>query len=74
MENIINIGVIGTGRIGKLHTENLVQSVPDAKVYAVADVVMSDQIRDWAKGLGIENVYDDPDKIINDPAIDAVII
>jgi len=74
MENIINIGVIGTGRIGKLHTENLVQSVPDAKVYAVADVVMSDQIRDWAKGLGIENVYDDPDKIINDPAIDAVFI
>lgn len=70
----VSIGVIGTGRIGKLHTENLVMSVPDAKVVAVADVVMNDQIREWAAGLGIEKVYTDPYSLINDPEVAAVFI
>ena len=34
----ISVGVIGTGRIGKLHLENLAVRIPSAEVLAVADV------------------------------------
>lgn len=70
----INVGVIGARRIGKLHTENLVNSVSDASVVAVADVMMNPELEQWAKDLGIENTYTDPDRIINDPSIEAVFI
>lgn len=70
----LNIGVIGTGRIGKLHSENLVNSVRAAKVVAVADVMMNPEMRAWARGLGIQNAYDDPQKILDDPDITAVFI
>ena len=53
---ILKIGVVGCGRIGKLHTENLVFSVKGAEVAAIADVMMDDAKREWAKGLGIEKV------------------
>lgn len=74
MGNKINVGVIGAGRIGKLHTENLIHSVPDAKVIAIADIMMNAELEQWAKDLGIENVYTDPDMIINNDEIEAVFI
>jgi len=73
MKNL-QIGVIGVGRIGKLHCENLVYSVPNAKVTAVADPCMTEEIRQWAEDLGITNCYKEADRIINDPSIDAVFI
>ena len=69
----IKVGVIGAGRIGKLHTENLVRSLPQVKVVAVADV-FADNIKEWATELGVEKVYADYHDILNDKEIDAVII
>ena len=69
----VKVGVIGAGRIGKLHTENLVKFVPQAKVVAVADV-FADKIKEWAEDLGIEKVYSDYHDILADKEIDAVII
>lgn len=74
MNGKVRIGVIGTGRIGKLHINNLCTAVPRAKVEAVADIVMNDDIRLWANSLGIEKVYSDPESIMTDPEIDAVFI
>lgn len=71
--NKITLGVIGAGRIGKLHTENILYNVPYARVKSVADVY-ADKVRDWANGLGIKNVYSDYREILNDPEIDAVLI
>ena len=70
----VNIGLIGAGRIGKLHGENLAFSVPQAELCAVADPIMNEEIRAWAAGLGIQNCYEDPCDIITDPNIDAVFI
>lgn len=74
MSKKVRIGLLGTGRIGKLHAENLAHSVTEAELYAVADVVMNDEIREWAKGLGIQKCYDNAEMIFNDPSIDAVFI
>jgi myo-inositol 2-dehydrogenase/D-chiro-inositol 1-dehydrogenase len=66
--------LLGAGRIGRLHGENLARSVPDAILTAVADPYISDEYRAWARGLGIENCYEDPENIFTDPSIDAVFI
>lgn len=70
----VRIGLIGTGRIGKLHGDNLAHSVSGAELCAAADPLMNEEIKSWAYGLGIDNCYDNPDKIIEDPEIDAVFI
>ena len=68
------IGLIGAGRIGKLHGENLAYSVPEADLYAVADPFMNDTTKEWAQNLGVKKCYDDPEMILKDPEIDAVFI
>ncbi len=68
-----NVGIIGAGRIGKLHAENLVHCVPQANVVAIADV-FADNIKAWANDLGIEKVYSDYHDILKDKEIEVVLI
>ncbi|MDF2656565.1 MAG: oxidoreductase domain protein [Bacillota bacterium] len=74
MKKELKIGMIGAGRIGKLHGDNLAHSVSDARLVSVADVYLNDDMRAWAKGLGVEKVSADPGDIINDKDVDAVFI
>ncbi len=71
---MIRVGIIGTGRIGQVHMRSIATGVPDAKVVAVADPYVSDAAKALAQSFGIENIYTDYKKIIDDPAIDAVLI
>lgn len=73
MDKKIVLGIIGAGRIGKLHAENVVNNFVDVKVKAIADVY-ADNIKDWAANLGIENVYADYHDILNDSEINTVLI
>lgn len=70
----LKIGVLGAGRIGKLHITNLVQAVPDAQVVAIADPFLNDETIAWAAELGVTNCSKDPEVIFADPAIEAVFI
>jgi myo-inositol 2-dehydrogenase / D-chiro-inositol 1-dehydrogenase len=71
----VRVGVIGTGRIGKIHADNIAKKLgAQAELVAVADVFLNDGIKEWAKSIGVTNVYEDYKKIIEDPTIDAVII
>jgi myo-inositol 2-dehydrogenase / D-chiro-inositol 1-dehydrogenase len=69
----IKLGVIGTGRIGKVHIATLVQNVPQAEVVAVADVNL-DSAKEVAGQFGIESVYSNYIDVINHPGVDAVVI
>lgn len=73
MAKKIRVGVIGAGRIGKIHTENIKYFIPDAEVKAVSDINI-DGIKDWAAGLGIPKIVNDYKEILKDPDIDAVLI
>ena len=73
MSKKLRIGIIGAGRIGKLHANNLVSRVKDAELVAVSDVY-EPAAKDLAEKLGIANYYSDYHKILEDPAIDAVFI
>ncbi len=69
----LNIGVIGAGRIGKVHAENLAARVPGASVGAIADVVLA-SAQEVAAKLHIPKVSADYQDILRDPAVDAVAI
>lgn len=73
MSNKLRIGIIGAGRIGKLHANNLVSRVKDAELVAVSDVY-EPAAKDLAEKLGIANYYSDYHKILEDPTIEAVFI
>jgi myo-inositol 2-dehydrogenase / D-chiro-inositol 1-dehydrogenase len=66
------VGVIGIGRIGRMHTKNLVHAVPDAYVKAVVSRTQVDPA--WADALGIPVRSTNVDKILKDPEIEAVVI
>ncbi|EIW18837.1 MULTISPECIES: inositol 2-dehydrogenase [Pelosinus] len=74
MTKQLKIGIIGMGRIGKLHGNNLAFSVPNSKIEAVADLFLNDEMRAWAQGLGVQKIYNNPAQIFSDPAIEAVFI
>ena len=71
---MINIGIIGAGRIGKVHLESISYRVKDATVKAVADPFMNDETRAFIEGFGVKEIYSDYHKILEDPAIDAVLV
>ncbi len=72
-EKILRFGVIGAGRIGKIHAENLANRVPGAEVAAIADVNL-EMAQEAAARLRIPAVYADYHQILADPNIDAVAI
>ncbi len=71
---MINVGIIGAGRIGKVHCESIMRYVKNATVKAVADPFLNDETIEWAKSLGIEEFYTDYHKILEDNDIQAVLI
>ena len=73
MSKKLRIGIIGAGRIGKLHANNLVSRVKDAELVAVSDVY-EPAAKDLVEKLGIANYYSDYHKILVDPTIEAVFI
>jgi len=73
MKKPIIFGVIGAGRIGKIHAENLATRIPDAKVKIIADVVI-DAAQEVAERLHIPVTTADYNEILADPEIDAVAI
>ena len=71
---MLKIGIIGAGRIGKVHSESITYHVKDAVVAAIADPFMNDDTKAWAEGLGIPSISKDYHDILNNPEIDAVLI
>lgn len=70
MKKII-LGVIGAGRIGKLHTNNIIKHNPQFHIKMIADPQI-DEV--WAKSTSIPHVTKDFNDIINDKEIQAVLI
>lgn len=71
---MVTVGIIGAGRIGKVHIQSISTQVPNARIKTVADPFMNDQTAAWAKSMGVENTTKDYKEILADPEIDAVLI
>ncbi len=69
----ITVGVIGAGRIGKVHTMSMANQLPNVRIKWIADY-KEDVIGDWIYQYGIEHKTGNHLDILNDPEVDAVLI
>jgi myo-inositol 2-dehydrogenase/D-chiro-inositol 1-dehydrogenase len=69
----INFGIIGAGRIGKVHAETLAFRLPEVRIVAIADVCR-ESAQAVASRCGIPVVANSSDEILADPRVDAVLI
>ena len=69
----INVGIIGAGRIGRVHAETLAYRLPQVKPIAITDVNAA-AAQEVASRLGIPKVAASAAELFADPAIDAVLI
>jgi myo-inositol 2-dehydrogenase/D-chiro-inositol 1-dehydrogenase len=73
MNRRVNIAVIGTGRIGSVHTRNLVRSIHEANVVAICDIRL-EVAQAFADELGVERVVKDYHELLEDKNIEALLI
>ena len=71
---MVTVGIIGAGRIGKVHTESICNYVRNARIKTVADPFLKEETAAWMKSMGVEQTVSDYHEILNAPEIDAVLI
>lgn len=69
----VRVGIIGAGRIGKIHADNLLR-MAEAEVVAISDLFAGEELKAWAGERGIGIVTSDSAELIRHPDIDAVFI
>jgi len=69
----VNVGLIGAGRIGRLHAEHLAFRIPQANLLAVSDIIL-EAAQKCAAEFGIPKAIQDHREIMEDPNIEAVVI
>lgn len=69
----IRVGVIGAGRIGRVHAENLAYRLPGVELAVVADPIAA-AAQDCARALRLDRWTADYREVLADKTIDAVVI
>jgi myo-inositol 2-dehydrogenase / D-chiro-inositol 1-dehydrogenase len=70
-KNKVVLGLIGAGRIGKMHAENIISHVPNAFLKSVADPNLD---KNWAERIGIPERLTNVNALLSDHEIKAVVI
>ena len=73
MSGSLQFAIIGAGRIGQVHSENLTRFIPEAEVVVIADVI-HEAAQKTAQRFGIPQASGNPAEVFNNDAIDAVAI
>ncbi|GIK36366.1 MAG: inositol 2-dehydrogenase [Chloroflexota bacterium] len=73
MTTKINVGIIGAGRIGRVHAESLAYRIPQARILAVSDVFL-EAAEKCAADFQIPAAFKDHRAILENKDIEAVII
>jgi myo-inositol 2-dehydrogenase/D-chiro-inositol 1-dehydrogenase len=69
----LRFGIIGAGRIGKVHAETLAFRLPETETVCIADL-NREAAEVLAARCGIPKVVASPDEVFEDPSVDAVLI
>ena len=69
----IRLGLIGAGRIGRVHAEHLSYRIPEANLVAVSDIIV-EAAEKLASDFQIPATYKDHRRIMEDKTIEAVVI
>ncbi len=69
----VRVGIVGLGRLGRCHAENLAQRVPRALLVAACSPLAEE--REWASGaLGVQTTYAEYADLLQHPGLDAVFL
>ncbi|MCF7944766.1 MAG: inositol 2-dehydrogenase [Spirochaetia bacterium] len=74
MTKKLSIGIVGTGKIGRLHLDSVINHIPNAEVIHAADPYMPDDVKEWLQESGAIRISLDPDEVITDDAVKAIMI
>lgn len=69
----LNVGLIGLGRLGRVYARDLATKIPETRLVAVSDVVEA-LVNDVADELDVPGRYLNPQDLVNDKNVDAVVI
>jgi inositol 2-dehydrogenase len=67
------IGLIGAGRLGRVYARDLASRIAETKLVAIADPVEA-VAKEVAAEFDVPKYYADPLALIDDPAVDAIVI
>ncbi len=68
----VRLGIIGCGVIGRVHAQQATQ-IPNLRLVAVADL-REEAAREVAQAFAVPAVYSDPEGLLQNPQVDAVIL
>ncbi len=69
----IKVGIVGLGRLGRVHAYNIAFNIPNAELIAVCSVI-PEEVESVSKEWGIPYVYADFGEMIKNKELDAVAI
>ena len=69
----LKVGLLGVGRMGKVYARSLAVEIPETTLAAVADTDAA-ALQSVADEFGVSGRYRDPQALIEDPEVEAVVI
>ncbi|AEB76618.1 Gfo/Idh/MocA family oxidoreductase [Clostridium botulinum] len=69
----VKFGIVGLGRLGRKHAENLAFRIPNAELLAVCSVV-KEEVEEVKNAWGIKYGYTDFDEMLKNKELDAIFI
>lgn len=70
----MKVGIIGAGRIGKVHAKNISMYIPEMEITMVSDPFLSDETEAYMRACGVQKFSKSARDIFDDPEIEAVLI
>lgn len=67
------VGIVGLGRLGRKHAENIAFRIPNAELKAVCSII-KEEVEDVQKSWGIESGYTDFYEMLKNRGLDAIFI
>lgn len=74
MSGKIKVGILGAGRIGKLHAESIAYHISGAEIIAVSDPYIDTETEQFLKNLGVKYITKNYKEVIENKEIDAILI
>jgi len=69
----VKVGIVGLGRLGRKHAENIAFRIPNAELKAVCSIIKQ-EVEDVQKSWGIEAGYTDFNEMLKNKELDAIFI
>lgn len=69
----VKVGIVGLGRLGRQHAENLAHRIPNCELTAICSVV-EDELKEFQEKLNVAYTYTDYDEMLTNKELDAIFI